>query len=877
MPAELLVRAARDSSRPSRGREVAPDADIASDVRCSLCSAPVPSGMLEDSVEHQFCCHSCRGAFAVLNACTLPGVDATEVPASVFASFDEPEFHALHVRPPTPGSPLRAVDLLLENVTCASCVWPLERLPQMLDGVTEARMDLRHNALSVTWDPARVALSAIASMLQRIGHRCHPAQGREAAAIRRAEDRAMLVRLAIAGALSGNIMMIAFAIYGGVLNNAMDEYHTIFRWLSMILGAWSLVGPGRVFFSRAWSALRTRRINLDFPICIALLVGGVSGVANTVLDRGELYFDSLSMLVFLLLVGRYVQHRQQRWATDSLELLFSLMPRSARRIEIERGVEIAREVPAERLQVGDVVEIVAGESIPADGVIERGNSDLDLSVLTGESMPSNAATGTAVHAGTVNLTSTIRVRATATGADTRAARLMKLVEDAASRRPAITKFTDRAGERFVVGITLLGVLTYFIWRFIDPAVALDHTTALLIVTCPCALGFAAPMVSAIAIGRGARRGILVKGGDVLETLSRPGLMLLDKTGTLTQGRACVQAWTGDEEALLLAATLERHSVHPIARAIIAFADGRAMSHTDGMATTVHRARHTIGGGLEGNVNNHAVLVGSPEFVLAAIDSTEAHSATRDANVARLAADGLTPVVVAVDGMVRCVFGLGDTLRDDARTSLDALRARGWRIGILSGDHPAVVARVAGQLGLSIDDCRGGMSPEDKAALVREAMQNANSTATASNPAAPVVMVGDGVNDAAALSTANVGIAVHGGAEASLAAADVYLARPGLSPILELLSAGRGALAGVKATLWASLAYNLLAAAFAMVGIINPIVAAIFMPFSSITVLTIAFVWRTFPRDVPEQRAVSAAASRARQARLDSPFLAGVPA
>ncbi|MDX2118450.1 MAG: cation-translocating P-type ATPase [Planctomycetota bacterium] len=876
MPAEVLARAVRESSR-----RAATSPDVLSDVRCSLCSAPVPSGMLEEGVDQQFCCHSCRGAFAVLNACTLPGVDSTEVPASVFASFDEPEFHALHVRPPSEGSPLRSVDLLLENVTCASCVWPLERLPQMIAGVTEARMDLRQNTLSVTWDSSRVALSAIAAMLQRIGHRCHPAQGREAAQVRRAEDRAMLVRLAIAGALSGNIMMIAFAIYGGVLNNSLDEYHTVFRWLSMLLGVWSLVGPGRVFFSRAWSALRTRRMNLDLPICIALVVGGVSGVVNTVLNRGELYFDSLSMLVFLLLVGRYVQHRQQRWATDSLELLFSLMPRSARRIDVENGVEVARELPAERLQVGDIVEVVAGESIPADGIIERGTSDLDLSVLTGESMPAHAATGTAVHAGTVNLTSTIRVRATATGADTRAARLMKLVEDAAARRPAITKFTDRAGERFVVGIALLGIVTAIIWSFIDPSAALDHTTALLIVTCPCALGFAAPMVSAIAIGRGARRGILVKGGDVLETLSRPGLMLLDKTGTLTQGRAAVQAWVGDDDALSLAAALERHSVHPIARAIMAFAEARPINATTKViAPIVHRARHTVGGGLEGNINDHVVLVGSPEFVAASLDAgLSATSPVRDANIARFAAEGLTPVVVAVDGIVRGVLGLGDALRDDARTSIDALRAQGWAIGILSGDHPAVVARVAGQLGLDVANCRGGMSPEDKAAFVRDAIQRANTRATAAQPAAPVVMVGDGVNDAAALSTASVGIAVHGGAEASLAAADVYLARPGLSPILELLAAGRGALTGVKATLWASLAYNLLAAAFAVVGIINPIVAAIFMPFSSITVLTIAFVWKTFPRELPEQQSSRSLASPRSDVATpsDSPVLAGATA
>jgi Cu2+-exporting ATPase len=319
---------------------------------------------------------------------------------------------------------------------------------------------------------------------------------------------------------------------------------------------------------------------------------------------------------------------------------------------------------------------------------------------------------------------------------------------------------------------------------------------------------------------------LVKGGDVLETLATPGLMLLDKTGTLTRGHASVQQWTGDSEALVLAASLEQHSVHPVARAIISHAGSAAL-------LSAARARHTVGGGLDGEIAGHRVVVGSPEFVLSSVNTRSIPG------VVDVAMAGLTPVVVAIDGVVRGIFGIGDSLRDDALQSVKQLRADGWRIGILSGDHEAVVARVAQQLSLDPLDCRGGLSPEDKATFVREAI--------ASSTNGPVVMVGDGVNDAAALSTASVGIAVHGGAEASLAAADVYLSHPGLAPVTELVAAGGRSLRGVKATLWASLFYNLSAAGLAVAGIIDPIMAAIFMPFSSMTVLTIAFVWRTFPR------------------------------
>ncbi len=340
----------------------------------------------------------------------------------------------------------------------------------------------------------------------------------------------------------------------------------------------------------------------------------------------------------------------------------------------------------------------------------------------------------------------------------------------------------------------------------------------------------------IALGRAARRHILVKGGEVFEVLSRPGVMLLDKTGTLTAGQIAVVSWRGDERLRPLVAALERHSAHPIAKALSACSTGFSRN-PDGLppegGTTsadeivVADVRQTIGGGITGIVAGRRIVVGSLTFVR---ERGIEISADIEAAVQATIAETSTPVLVAVNRRAAAVAGLGDPLRPDAADAIDRLRKLGWRIRILSGDHPDVVAAVGRKLGIAAEDAIGGASPEDKLKAVR---------------ATPVVMVGDGVNDAAALSAAAVGIAVHGGAEASLAAAHVYLDRPGLTPILELISAARATLRAVRRCFAASILYNSLAGILAVTGLISPLAAAILMPISSFTVFALAYSARTF--------------------------------
>jgi Cu2+-exporting ATPase len=810
------------------------------EVVCTHCSLPVPAGLVENGAEHQFCCNGCRTAYGIIHSCGLEAyyrvrdaADAERLPArslgSAFAEFDDPAFASLYVTPVlgAGGVELRETRLYLPAVHCAACVWLVEKLPMLTAGVIDSRLDFRHAVVTITWDPSRVGLSVIARTLDSLGYTPHPAKEAAARDLRAREDRRFLVRIGVAGAIAGNIMLLAFALYAGAFGGMETQFQQFFRWLSFAFGAVSLAWPGRSFFIGAIAAIRTRTPHLDLPIALGLSVGGIAGAINTVRGSGEIYFDSLSVLVFALLVGRWIQHRQQRWSSDAVELLFSLTPHAAHRVNDDGRIE---DVSVQALRAGDVVEVRAGESVPADGVVTAGASSVDESLLSGESRPVEVAKSSRVCAGAVNVAAAILVRVEASGEDTRVARLMRMVADAGSRRARIVRLADRFAVWFVIAMLTLASLTLVVWLFRDPAHAAEYATALLIVTCPCALGLATPLAMTVALGRAARRGMLVKGADALEQLARPGVIVLDKTGTLTQGGVAVVRWweeterDGVKEEVV---ALESQSSHPIARALV------GALRADRGSPIATEVVQTTGGGIAGRVNGARYAIGSPEFV-------RPHAAefpqwaVESLDECRRSA--LSPVCVVADGSLVAIAGLGDAVRPDSRDSVAQLRSLGWKPLILSGDDESVVRAVAAELGISDADAHGRVSPEEKARFVKELAGSG-----------PVVMVGDGVNDAAALAGATVGIAVHGGAEASLAAADIYLSRPGLSAITELIGASRRTLRTIRRAFAVSIFYNAIAATAAVTGYVNPILAAVLMPLSSFTVLTIAYRSRTFGR------------------------------
>jgi Cu2+-exporting ATPase len=796
---------------------------------CDHCGLPVPTGLVEEGAGHQFCCSGCRVAYEVIHGAGLEDyyalkrrIDAPEQAARSsgrgYAEFDDPAFAELYCRPRNDG--LTTVELYLEGVHCAACVWLVEKVPIVIPGVAECRLDVGRSLATVSWNPDHTSLSSIARFLDSIGYPPHPFHGVAARDMERREDRALLIRIAVAGAIAGNVMLLAFALYGGYFHGISAEYRNLFRWVSLALTLPAVVWCAQLFYRGAWGALKTRTLHMDVPIAIGILVAFGWGAANTIRDHGEVYYDSVTVLIFFLLVGRWLQRRQQRRAARATELLFSLAPSTAR--VVEDGA--LREVPAGALQPGMVVELRAGDTAPADGVIVSGSSTMDLSLLTGESRPVAVAAGDPVHAGTTSLSGRLSIEVRTAGADTRLGRLLRLVEEGAQRRAPVVLLADRISGWFVLVVLTLAAITVALWLRIDPEQAVENAVALLIVSCPCALGLATPLAVSAAVGRAARTGILIKGGDALEVLARPARMILDKTGTLTEGRLAVVRWVGDRRVRAALAAVETRSTHPVA---VALSLGTEPS---GTTEPTEMVQHP-GRGVTARVDGHTLIAGSPDFVATSLG--EIPTTIQD-EIGTAVADGLTPIVVGLDGEVVAMASLGDPVRADTSGAIREILDRGWQIEVLSGDHPGTVRSLLSRLGFERLEGTGGAPPEDKVDRVRQAAERGS-----------VVMVGDGVNDAAALAAATVGVGVHGGAEAALAAADVYLGEPGLEPLVRLLDGSRRTLGVIRRNLVFSLAYNTVAVSLAMMGLMHPLVAAILMPLSSITVVVSSYRAKTF--------------------------------
>ena len=830
----------------SAPRRAAPTLDP--ETPCTHCGLPIgthPIRGKEDGVA--FCCTGCSVVYAALDAA---GFDRTyyklrdlaptrraERPAEAdplqLGELDTDAFLDAHTKPA--GEGLRSVDLFLDGVHCAACVWLVERLPFEMDGVTAARLDLPRARLSLTFDPTTVRLSDVGRWLSRFGYAARPMRG-EHTAQRTDAERRLLVRLGVTWALAGNVMLLAFALYSG-LDGEASALASAARWVSLALAVPAVAYGGAPFFRRAWASLGLairardpRRLHIDTPIALGILVGTVHSAWATVTGQGEVWFDSITVLIAALLTARWLQLRSRRLAGDATERLLSLIPSMVRRVRAD-AVEVVR---LDEIRPGEVVEVPAGEVVPVDGIVEQGASRLNNAVLTGESRPEPVAEGDAVEAGATNLSSPIRVRVEAAGDATRVGRLLAWVREQEGGEARVVLLADRLSGYFALAVLTLAALTAVLWAWLDPGAMPQHVVALLVITCPCALGMATPLAMAVAAGRAARAGIFIKSDEATQRLTDVDTIVLDKTGTLTKGRMGLVDFVGDEVALDYAAALEAHSNHPIATAIVQARGCPVGPEDDGF--TVDNFQATAGQGVCGVVGDRYVTAGR-------FDCVTERSAAADVQfadaVADFAARGHTPVAVAVDGIVVAVLAVGDAVRDEAAETVARWQRRGYRVLLCSGDHPAVAAAVAAEVGIAPGDAHGGVSPEGKRAFV-EALQAEGRT---------VLMVGDGVNDAAALRAADVGVAVGGGSTASLVAADVFMTRPGLAPLDEALGGSARVLGVVRRNLGLSLVYNLGGAGLAIAGLVTPLVAAVAMPISSLVVVASSILQRSFSAPV----------------------------
>lgn len=782
-----------------------------------------------------FCCQGCHGAYELIHGWGLSDFYALRDSMSVtgaaqaagqqpsYQQFDSAEFLGPSAPKQMPDGAFSS-ELAVQGLHCAACSWLIERVLSAQSGIKACRVKMSDHTLRIIYDPQACSLSVVARLLDRLGYRLLPLD-RSREKHLQLENRRLLIQIAIAGFLAANAMWIAVALYAGHYSGLAAEHQYFFGWVGIVLGTAAVIGPGRPFFVGAWAALRTRTPHMDMPIALGLSAGTVMGLWHAITGDGPIYFDCLALLVFLLLIGRWIQFRQQHRAAKSVELMLRITPRHADLVAADGSTTT---VLVERLSPGDHIRVGAGQQVAADGQVVSGSSRLNRSLLTGESQPVAVRVGDKVEAGTVNVGSPLIISVSAVGQASRIGQVMQAVEIAAAQRTPIVQLADRVGGVFVVVVMILAVVTFIRWAPTSLHDATNYATALLIVACPCALALATPLAIAVGIGRAARSQILIRDGLSLQLLSKPGVLWFDKTGTLTEGRQQATLVWGSEQALHLAAKVEQQCQHPIAQAIVTASERIARGGEHAEAVDVQMFE----GGIAGWVAGKHVQIGNARYLSS---SSVIVSEELNERASRLLSRGDTPIFIAVDGCLVGLLGLTDPIRPLAAQVIQQAQQLGWRVGMLSGDHPEIARRVGVAVGMDPSVCHGGVSPEEKLKAIQESRENCST----------VVMVGDGANDAAALAAADVGIAVRGGAEVSLHAAPVFMSTNRLMNLIRLLKGSMMTTRVIYLNFAVSFAYNLLTVYSAWVGWISPLMAAFLMPLSSASVLGLTFLIPSF--------------------------------
>jgi Cu2+-exporting ATPase len=806
-------------------------------IHCAHCGLPVPARLVQPGDRPSFCCHGCEQVHALLHEQGLQGFyevrameRASSPPATVlgrdFTDYDDPSFAQRHVR--ATGRGTCEIELYLEGVHCAACAWLLERLPRTLPGLVSVRLDLARARGHVEWEPHRVALSAIARAFDAIGYTPHPWRKDELAELRKAEDRRFLQRVGVAAAAALNIMMLHVALYAGEATGMERELEQLLRWASLLVAIPVVTFSAWPFLRTALEGLRQRIPHIDLPIALAIEAAFLASAWNTLRGAGPVWFDSIATLTALLLAGRWLQGWAQRRALQTAERLQGAGVVDFARRRDPSGALV--EVPAEALMPGEVVQVRSGETLPVDGVVLEGSSRLEQAALTGEARARAVEPGDRVWAHTTNVGDALLVRAEQVGEGTRMGALLALLDEARRRQAPIVSLTDRVSRVFVTAILSAAALSALWWALAAPDQLMERVIALLVVACPCALGLATPIAMTAALTRAADLGVYIKGADVVQTLTQVREVVFDKTGTLTQGAVALARWVGDETIRPAAAAVAARSAHPVSRAL-AEVTPEASGVVEGM-------RELPGHGVAAEVDGILVALCNRAWMQSLALPIPP---SLEADASALASEGLSPVFVASGAEVRAVAGFGDALRPEAAEVIAQLRAAGWGIRILSGDHHEAVLAVARRLGLPEQAALGGRTPEEKLAWVQQATEAARARGEA------LMMVGDGLNDAAALAAADVGVCVAGGSGPSVQAAHVVLARPGLDALSVLAQGAPRVLGIIQRNLVFSLAYNLVGVGLALAGVVGPLLAAVLMPASSLTVISASVLSRSFVR------------------------------
>ncbi len=797
---------------------------------CYHCGLPIPQGasfpVTIAEAPREMCCAGCQAvALAIVDnglddyyrhRDAMPESPREALPAVLgeLTLFDHPDVQKSFVRPLSAHE--REASLILEGITCAACVWLNEQHLTRQAGVTMVEINYTTRRARVRWDEQRIRLSGILAAIAAIGYHAYPYDAARSEEIAGRERRSALWRLFVAGFGMMQVMMYAVPAYVADEGTMSADIESLMRWASMVLTLPVVLYSAAPFFRNAWRDLRLKRVGMDVPVALGVGAAFIASLWATLIGTGEVYFDSVTMFVFLLLGGRYLEMLARHQSVRSIERVGRALPAFAERLTAFPLLQTER-VVVSALQVGDRVLVAPGQIIPADGTVLQGESEVDESLLTGESRSIAKAAGGELTGGTVNIRSPLVLQVEKVGEATRLASIVRLMERAITEKPRVVQLADRVAAWFVVALLLLALLTGIVWSQIDASRALWVFVSVLVVSCPCALSLATPAALAVATGAFSRLGLLVARGHAIETLARADHFVFDKTGTLTWGRLRLRetlplSGMTTEAAIRLAAALEQGSEHAIGAALREAAP-------DGTSRPAPLALQSFTGqGVEGTLDGRKLRLGRAGF------AGELHNHPLPAEAQALYAMGDTCVALADETGWLAIFRLGDQLRAEAGGLVRRLNALGCKVTLLSGDSTEAVRPVAAALAIS--DAHGGMTPQDKHDFIARMQERG----------AVVAMVGDGVNDAPVLAQAQVSVAMGGGTELARNQADIVLLGENLERLAEAVTLARRTQRIVRQNLGWAFAYNLSAIPLAMMGWITPWMAGIGMSASSLLVV-----------------------------------------
>jgi len=790
---------------------------------CFHCGLPVPQNssyrVKIDRKERAMCCPGCE---AVAKAIVDGGLTSfyhhrTEISPTARAAvpeilqeltlYDKPELQRTFVS--TDEKNIKQASLILEGIVCAACVWLNERHISALAGVVEFRVNYSTHRARVRWDDTQIHLSDILQAIASIGYLAHPFDAGRQEAVYKKERANALKRLAIAGLGAVQVMMLAVALYAGDYSGMDAGLENFMRWVSLFIATPVVFYSARSFFSSAWRDLKVHQLGMDVPVSLAIGLAYAASSWATVTRSGEIYFDSVTMFTFFLLAGRFLEMGARQKAGQAAEELVKLLPAMATRVTDEGDETVA----VTELMIGDKVRVKPGDSIPADGVIVEGRSSINEALLTGESHPLAKSIAEKVIGGTVNIESPLVIEVQKVGEETVLASIQRLLDRAQVEKPSIAKMADRVAAYFVGFLLILVSVVALWWWQHDPDQAFWIAISLLVVTCPCALSLATPAAMTAATGSLTRLGVLTTRGHALETLAKVTQIVFDKTGTLTKGHLALESMQvfsdiKEQQSLNIAAALELGSEHPVAKVFLQ----KASIPNEISANEVEAVS---GQGVTGLIDGVQYRLGCAAYVASVLEESPA-TLDKPKNA--------TEIFLVNDKSLLAVFFLNDELREQALESVQALKAMGKKVWLVSGDNEAAVSYIANQLG--IENTRHSMKPEDKLSVIADLQQQGEI----------VAMIGDGVNDAPVLAAAQVSIAMGGGTQLAQASADMVLLSEHLPHLVDAVKMAKRSVNIVHQNIAWALVYNLLALPLASMGYIAPWMAAIGMSASSLVVV-----------------------------------------